>query len=101
MSQRANWMKRIKTLWEKKQCSYRKDRRNSYGEPDKGSRKAIRFQKRWVNQTFHSTVNQFLRPLSRPVAPDQNQTDDVENRLNGYRRIYWKKSSDLPLAQYV
>ena len=54
-------MERRRTPQDKKILSYLKDRRNSYGEHDKGSRKTIPARKAWVNRTYRHAVKQITR----------------------------------------
>ena len=61
--------KRKRLSQEDKVLSYVKDRRNTYGENDKGSRKAIRFRTRCVNGTYRSQVHDALGSAGRD--PDE------------------------------
>lgn len=86
-------MKRqAKSPQQKKIESYLRDGRNTYGENDKSSRRAIRFRKTWVNGTYRSAVNQRLRSLD---------PDDVTDAVGAVRRKDWKKAADRPLGQVV
>ena len=78
------------TPQEKKRLSLKKDCRNTYGENDKSSRKAIRFRKRWVNRTFRRAVNKLIG-----IAP----SDDIDSTVKGVQRKEWKKCSDTPLGE--
>lgn len=91
-------MKKFRSPQEKKILSYKKDRRNDYGENSKASRKAIPFRKRWVNQTFRSTVKQkiFLFELSNELSAEKID-DDIKN----IKRKYWKKLSDTQLGLFL
>jgi len=80
------------TPQEKKRKRYLKDRRNSYAENDKSSRKAIRFRKKWVNKTYRSNINNKLR---------NNNDLDLDNSVKSVRKKDWKKSPDIPLIDYV
>lgn len=74
---------------EKKQISYKKDRRNTYGENDKSSRKSIRFRKRWTNH------------VNRRRGKNITKTIDLETgEVRSYRnpRKRWKKTPDDPLG---
>lgn len=77
---------------QKKIESYLRDGRNTYGENDKSSRRAVRFRKTWVNGTYRSAVNQRLRSLD---------PDDVTDAVGAVRRKGWKKGADQPLGQVV
>jgi len=74
---------------EKKQLSYKKDRRNTYGENDKSSRKSIRFRKRWVNRVNRRTGKSITRTIDL-------ETGDVTS-YRGLRRR-WRKTPDDPLG---
>ncbi|MGC4938957.1 hypothetical protein [Kribbella sp. DT2] len=85
-----------KTPQEKKALSYAKDRRNSYGENDKASRKAIPLRKRLVNRANRHQLQQSL--ASATDAPDP---EAVEVRALGKRPKRWKKWPDESLAEAV
>ena len=76
----------------RKDESLKHDRRNSYGENDKSSRKAIRKRKQWVNQTFRRKIRQTLT---------DGDFDSMMNNIGEIRRRDWKKSADLPLAEMM
>ncbi|HEX2697713.1 MAG TPA: hypothetical protein VHM28_08385 [Anaerolineales bacterium] len=73
----------------KKQESLKHDRRNTYGENDKSSRKSIRRRKQLVNQIYRHKVKQVLSPKG---------IDATEDAVAEIRRPYWKKSPDRPLG---
>lgn len=77
---------------EKKIASYQKDGRNTYGENDKSSRRAVRFRKAWVNRTYRSAVNQELKGV------DVERTTDAVAEV---QRKKWKKHPDRPLGDVV
>jgi hypothetical protein len=91
-------MKR-RTPQEKKALSYAKDRRNCYGESDKGSRISIRLNKIKPQRAFRRNVNQILQSEA-PVVSGQ-ETDAVESKVKGVRRRDWYKHPDMPLGEYV
>ena len=84
---------------EKKALSYAKDRRNAYGQSDKGSRKAIKLNKVHPRRAFRRNINQILQ--SEAPGVDLEQADLVEAKIKGVRRRYWHKYPDLPLGEYV
>lgn len=89
----------LQTPQDKKQLSYRKDRRNAYGEHNKGSRHTIRRHKVLPRRASRRHVRQALRMLrAATVAPD---SEDVDKRL--YRQLprVWKKRQDLPLGHFL
>lgn len=85
-------MKRQRSPQEKKILSYQKDRRNSYGESDKGSRSSIRRNKAFVNRNYRRAVKQVLDPYDpqeSEVAADEVARSD------------WTKVSDTSLADWI
>ena len=80
------------TPQEKKRKRYLKDRRNDYGENDKGSRKSIRLRKKWVNQNYRSNIHNRLKLLNE-IDPDSS--------IKSVKRIYWKKSPDISLIDHI
>jgi len=79
--------------------SLEKDRRNSYGENDKASRKNIPRAKARVNR---ANRHQDQRILDVAVGvPDQELDDDVEQKLLGRRRKVWRKWPDQPLGKLL
>lgn len=98
-------MKIQRTPQEKKRLSYEKDRRNAYGESNKGSRRSIRFRKRWVNQTYRSSVKQLVgQGVSVKSANEQTEQDRLERidgQIRSHQRKFWKKSPDISLKDFV
>lgn len=84
---------------EKKDLSYRKDRRNAYGENNKSSRKniprskalSIRSERHARNQALHSAL----------IAPTEDQQVATENRVHTASPRRWRKSPDVPLSEHV
>ena len=74
----------------KKEESLKHDRRNTYGENDKASRKSIRRRKQLVNQIYRHKVKQVLAPHDLAA---------VEDSVAEIRRPPWKKSPDQPLGE--
>ena len=89
-------MGKFKTPQEKKRLSYQHDRRDDYMESSKGSRKSIRWRKRWVNQTYRQSIKHIL---NAPIGKEE--TDEVENKIAETRRPFWKKSPHAPLGLYL
>ena len=83
-------LKRRQTPQEKKQLSLKKDRRNSYGENDKSSRKAIPLQKKMAN-----------RKIRRADRLNHNVeiASQVEYGTKLKRR--WEKVPDQTLAEHI
>jgi hypothetical protein len=84
---------------EKKALSYAKDRRNTYGENDKSSRKNIPLRKRLVNKANRHAVQQQLDDAVGPV--DAERAERTEVRLRGTRGKSWRKRPDEPLGQVL
>lgn len=87
-------MGRSRSPQDKKIQSYQKDGRNSYGENDKASRKAIPARKAWVNRTYRRAVRQLTRT-------EADQVDELADDVALVRRKPWKKSPDRPLGQHL
>jgi hypothetical protein len=84
---------------EKKQLSYKHDRRNTYGENDKSSRKAIPFRKRAVNKANRHADHQIL--LEATGIPDLEADDRTDDRVHGGRRKRWRKWPDQRLGEIL
>lgn len=87
-------MSKIKSPQDKKELSYSRDRRNCFGENDKGSRKSIRKNKRSSEHALRSKV-QRLRSLGGfdfDVDLAMNAENEFLNsskltRLRGFRKL--------------
>lgn len=79
--------------------SYAKDGRNTYGENDKASRKAIPLRKRLVNRANRHDEDRRLRGALG--TPDQASSEAAETGLLGRRPKVWRKSPDMPLGQHL
>jgi hypothetical protein len=85
---------------EKKALSYAKDRRNSYGENDKGARKTIPNAKARENRGNRRKLHQELTLMPKldeaeAVLVESSARHDV-NRVGG-----WQKIPDMPLGEHV
>jgi hypothetical protein len=89
-----NTMERSRSPQDKKVLSYLKDRRNSYGEHDKGSRKTIPARKAWVNRTYGRAVRQVTRT-------EADEIDELASDVTAVRRKPWKKVPDRPLGHHL
>lgn len=88
---------RRKTPQEKKRESYLRDRRNTYGENDKSSRKNIPLRKRLRSRSERRLARTAFAAGNRDV--DLDWVEEVEGRLVQNRRsAWWRKSPDEPLA---
>lgn len=80
----------------KKAESLRKDRRNSYGENSKSSRKNIPRRKRAVNQANRAAVRSALQPVS-----DEEALDATQEAVSARRPKRWRKVPDVSLAVFL
>jgi hypothetical protein len=89
-----------KSPQDKKALSYAKDRRNTFGENDKASRKAIPARKAGESRKVRRKARQSLDVLDHA---DEVKAEVVESSLrHDLERVGgWKKSPDAPLANYL
>jgi hypothetical protein len=92
--------KRARSPQEKKELSLKKDRRNTFGENAKSSRKNIAKSKALSHQKVRSKARQALHGLEQ--LPDVG-SEVVESTLLTARlqKGRWKKSADTPLADVI
>ena len=85
---------------EKKALSYAKDRRNSYGENDKASRKAIPKRKAIESRRVRHETKQVVTQIPEL---DEGVADVVESsvRQDISRVGGWKKAPDQPLRDHI
>lgn len=85
---------------EKKALSYERDRRNGYGESDKGARKTIPARKAGENRKDRRKVNQSLvvLPTVDAAAAELIESDAAKDvfRVGG-----WTKAPDIPLSDHI
>ncbi|MEA3473965.1 MAG: hypothetical protein U9R70_11100 [Pseudomonadota bacterium] len=92
--------KRPRNPQEKKSLSYANDRRNTYGENDKASRKAIPARKAGENRRVRRKANQALNVIAR--LDDENAAVIESSLKQDLERVGgWTKSPDVPLAEYM
>lgn len=91
--------RRTKTPQEKKQLSYAKDRRNTYGENSKASRKSIPLSKALDKRAERHAQDQALSAALS--ASDADELVDVEVRVKDTKPRQWKKSPDEPLGDVL
>jgi hypothetical protein len=84
---------------EKKELSYRKDRRNGYGENDKSSRRAIARNKRIGHRADRHRGRQGLAGALGRV--DEHAATRAERRVSDGSRRRWRKSPDIRLGEHV
>jgi hypothetical protein len=92
--------KKPRSPQEKKALSYAKDRRNTYGENDKASRKLIPLRKAMENRQDRRKVAQEVATLS---SLDEASADLLESsvRHDVHRVGGWRKGADQPLGKIV
>lgn len=89
-----------KSPQEKKALSYAHDRRNTYGESDKASRKAIPARKAEENRNSRRKAAQALGGVA---TLDDAALDVVESSLkHDIERVGgWTKAPDAPLSEFM
>jgi hypothetical protein len=89
------------TPQQKKKLSYKKDRRNTYGERGAHSRHAIRDSKDIVERKRRHSENQILRGIL--VAKDEEQTIALENTFKSLSvsKEKFYKMADTPLGEVI
>lgn len=92
-------MRRPETPQEKKRLSLQKDRRNSFGENDKASRKAVPLRKAKVNRSNRRSDSTAL--AAGLGAPDEVVEAAVEDAVLGRRRKVWRKWRDQRLGNVL
>jgi hypothetical protein len=94
---------KIKTPQEKKKLSYANDRRNTYGENQKSSRKNIPRSKQLSHQGERRTVRQALIAAQGDVADEiADEAQSQALRKGRMRRLKaFRKSPDTPLGEVI
>lgn len=92
-------MSRVKDPQEKKRLSLTRDRRNSYGENDKSSRKAIPRNKARVNRANRHAATSALTRAAGTL--DLDAADAAETKVKGRRPARWRKEPDRPLGEDI
>ena len=96
-------MSTIKTPQDKKRQSYEHDRRNTYGENQKGSRKNIPRSKQRSHQDERRSVRQVLSSAqgsnASEVADETQSQALIKGRMKKLRAF--RKSPDRPLGEVV
>jgi len=88
-----------KTPQEKKRLSYAKDRRNTYGENSKASRKAIPLAKARANRQGRHAQNHVLATAVQ--LENDGDLAAVENLVRATEPRYWRKTPDTPLGDVL
>lgn len=98
-------MKKQKTPQEKKELSYKKDRRNVYGENDKASRKAIPRRKKEINKKYRKKLKQTLqssiKKIDKILTTNEEELEILSNSIQEVKREKWEKMPDKPLGKYI
>jgi len=89
-----------KTPQEKKRLSLEKDRRNVYGESDKGSRKNIPKSKAISHRKNRRKSTELEKTLT---AATEDVAEIIESTLTkrSLQKPDWKKSPDAPLGEFI
>src|SRR2546425_9295222 len=90
---------RKRTPQEKKELSYKRDRRNVYGEAPHAARKAIPLHKALRNRANRHASNQAV--AYQGPAPDDAAADELESRVHHRAPQAWEKYPDAPLGEVV
>lgn len=89
---------------DKKALSYAKDRRNVFGETDKGSRRSIRRNKRTPNRSDRHREHQVLA-MATGVGIVDEIVEHAEAKLLARKSMWmtkgWRKYPDAPLADVL
>jgi hypothetical protein len=92
-------MSKVKNPRDKKKASYARDRRNTYGENAKSSRKNIPRAKARVRRAERRVVRQALGESAGGADAEAAETTVANSRLQ--RLEGFKKSPDIPLGDYL
>ena len=87
------------TPQEKKELSYKKDRRNTFGENSKASRKGIPLAKARANRAERHEQDHLLAEAT--ISENDEQFTAVENLVKSTKPRQWKKSPDKPLGEVL
>jgi hypothetical protein len=88
-----------RTPQEKKKLSYKRDRRNVYGEAPHAARKAIPLHKALRNRANRHSANQEIN--YQGPAPEVDLADELESRIYHRAPQEWEKYPDAPLGEVV
>jgi hypothetical protein len=96
-------MSKVRTPQQKKRLSYEHDRRNTYGENQKSSRKNIPRSKQISHQEERRSVRQVLVAAQGGVADDV--VDEAQSQVLRKGRMKklkaFRKSPDRPLGEVI
>lgn len=88
-----------RTPQEKKELSYKHDRRNVYGEAPHAARKSIPLRKALRNRANRHEANQAL--AYQGPALDEERADELESRMHHRAPQHWEKRCDAPLGEVI
>jgi hypothetical protein len=91
--------KNLKTPQDKKRLSYERDRRNTYGENSKSSRKNIPRSKARAKRSDRHQQDQALH--GAVTAATEEQMLEAESSAQETKRTWWAKTPDTPLGEVV
>jgi len=90
---------RKRTPQEKKELSYKRDRRNVYGEAPHAARKNVPLRKAIRNRANRHVANQSLS--YQGPAPDDDLADELESRIHHRAPHEWEKMPHAPLGEVI
>lgn len=89
----------LMTPQQKKRLSYAKDRRNTYCENSKSSRKNIPLSKDLnIRSERHAQNAALAKSL---LSTGVQELEQVENRMRSTKKRQWRKSPDEPLGEVL
>lgn len=89
----------MKTPQEKKELSYSKDRRNTFGENSKASRKGIPLAKARANRAERHAQDHTLAETLKVDGGEQ--LSEIEHGVRATKPRQWRKSADRPLGEWL
>jgi hypothetical protein len=98
---RVKSLKSRLTPLQKKQLSYAKDRRNTYGERGANSRFAISESKAVVQRSRRRVLNGKLQAMAGTVTEAQLENAELSARAHPLNKKRFHKSPDRPLGEVV
>jgi len=94
---------KVKAPREKKRLSYERDRRNTYGENQKSSRKNIPRSKKISHQEERRTIRQALVGVQGPTTDEgSDEAQSLVLRRGRSKKLKaFRKEADAPLGEVV
>src|SRR5262245_1699938 len=84
---------------QKKELSYKRDRRNVYGEAPHAARKNVPLRKAIRNRANRHVANQSL--AYQGPTPDDDLADELESQMKHRAPHQWEKYPDAPLGEVI